>query len=379
MAIVAFTGVLFLGIIIGAEYIGLERTLEKEIVEMPEKEEYRPVLDHEKAVIDVVEDASPAVVNIVATKYVQMPRSPFEELFGFPQEQREIEEERRETGEGTGFIISSDGIILTNRHVVADEEADYTVFLPDGSSYEVEVLAKDPTQDLAIVKIEAEDLPTVKIGDSGTIRIGQTAVAIGNALGELENTVSVGVISGSGRRVVARGTGRAEVLDDVIQTDAAINLGNSGGPLLNLAGEVVAINTATAMHAEGIGFAIPINRTKRAVESFLEEGRIIYPFLGVRYLMVNEEIKEEKSLPVDYGAVIISGTERQPAITPSSGAERAGLQEGDVILKMEGERIDEDNPLGRVIVEYYPGDEVTMTILRNNQEKEVKAVLGEME
>lgn len=375
--------VLLFGVFLGTEYSLLserEAISEEDLLEkLKEKQEYSPVLDHEMAVINVVEDNSSAVVSIVASKYVTMRRSRFEDFFFRTEQEYEDEiRERVEMGEGTGFIISPNGTILTNRHVVADKNAEYKVFLSDGSAYDAEILARDPVHDLAILRIEGENFPTVNIGDSDNIRIGQTAIAIGNALGEFQNTVSVGVISGVGRRIIAQGGSMVEVLDDVIQTDAAINLGNSGGPLLNLKGEVVGINTATAVRAEGIGFAIPINKVKRAIESVLSDGKITYPFLGVRYIMIDNAVKEENDLTVNYGALLVSGHPGQSAVEKGTAADRANLQEGDIILKIDGERVSQQNPLGRIIMEYYPQDEIELLVLRDEKEINIKAVLGEM-
>lgn len=367
-------GILFAGMFIGRDFAFFDDG-EKKIEVEEEVEDYEPVLEHEKAVIGVVEENLPAVVSIVASRNVQymtLPRGDFFRLFEEPETRERIEREQ-----GTGFIISKDGFIVTNRHVVEGEEADYTVFLSTGEKFEAKILAKDPLHDLAVLKIEGENLPVVEIGDSGTVRPGQTAVAIGNALGELENTVSVGVISGIGRRVVARGRTTIEVLDNVIQTDAAINLGNSGGPLLNLKGEVIGVNTATAMYAEGIGFAIPINRAQRVIEGAVTGEEIVYPFLGVRYLIIDEELKENENLSVGYGALVVSGG-GDPAITPGSAAEEAGIKEEDIILELNGEKITANNSLARIIIRYNPGDKVKLKILRDGTEKEMEVVLGEM-
>ncbi len=375
--------VLLVGVVLGIEYHALQEqkeTFKGELIKGLEKgEEYIPILDHEMAVVNVVEKNSPAVVNIVASKYVTTRRFGIEEFFFGIEEDYEEELRRRiETGEGTGFLISSNGMIVTNRHVVGDENAEYKVFLSDGKAYDAEVLARDPVQDLAVIKIEGSNFPTVTLGDSDGIQIGQTAVAIGNALGEFQNTVSVGVISGVGRRIIAQGGAMMEVLDDVIQTDAAINLGNSGGPLLNLNGEVIGINTATAVRAEGIGFALPINKAKRAIEGVLSEGKIVYPFLGVRYVMVDENISNENNLSVDYGALLVSGGRGQGAVEPGTAAQKAGLQEEDVILEINGEILSVDNPLGKVIMEHYPGDRVNLLVLREDREISIVVTLGKM-
>ncbi len=343
---------------------------EEELEKEKEVRDYDPVLDHEKAVMEVVEENLPSVVSIVSSRYVER----MEPSFFFPHEG----EEREETEKGTGFIISEDGLILTNRHIVEEEDANYTVFLHTGEEVEAEVLVRDPVRDLAILRVEGEDLPSAKLGDSDGVEVGQTAIAIGYALGELENTVSSGIISGLGRQVTAQGRRGTEILDNVIQTDAAINFGNSGGPLLNLDGEVVGINTATAVHAEGIGFAIPVNDAQRVIEAAREGEDVSYPFLGIRYLIVNEEVKKRRDLPVDYGALVDAGWEGV-AVEPGSAADEAGIEEGDIILEFDGERISEDNHLATVITNYRPGDEVDLEILREGEEITRSATLGEME
>lgn len=373
--------------------------LEREIIERETITEYLPQTSQEQAIIDVVQKSSPAVVSIIITKDIpiieQYFEDPFEDFFGpgpflIPQ-YREKGTERREVGGGTGFIISEDGMILTNKHVVSDENAEYTVFLVDGKKFSAKVLAKDPIQDIAILKISQEEVidnsgrksfkpfPIVEMGNSNNLQIGQTVITIGNALGELRNTVSSGVISGLGRTITASGGGTVEVIEDVIQTDAAINQGNSGGPLLNLKGEVIGINTAMAVGAQSIGFAIPINQAKKAAEQVRTTGKIVYPFLGVRYLIVNSEIQEQNNLPVDYGALVMSDSSGEPAVFPGSGAHRAGIIEGDIILEFEGEKISINNSLAKNLIKYSPGDKVNLKILRNNKELDVEVILGERE
>jgi len=350
-------------------------------IKLPEQEEkivekpvYLPQVSEEEATINVFNEVSPAVVSIVITKDVPKYFNPFEEFFGFgiPQEY-----EKKEVGGGTGFIISSDGMILTNKHVVLDKEADYTVLTNDGRKFPAKVLARDPGQDLAVIKIEGSDFSVVKLGDSESLQIGQTVIAIGNVLGEFRNSVSVGVISGLGRTITASGGGLVETLEDVIQTDAAINKGNSGGPLLNLKGEVIGINTAMAYEAENIGFTIPINKAKKAIEQVKKFGKIVYPFLGVCWSVINEEVQEELNLPVDYGALIRHGEGCDYAIYPGSAAQKASLKEGDIILEFNGEKITSENSLGKIIVKYNPGDKITLKILREGKEKIIEATLGE--
>ncbi|MEK7108766.1 MAG: trypsin-like peptidase domain-containing protein [Patescibacteria group bacterium] len=350
------------------------------------------VLRQDEIVVGVVRRVSPAVVSIVATKDVPVVEQffvnpfdgdPFLERFfgdfGFPQ-LRERGTERRRVGAGTGFVVSTDGLILTNKHVVADTAAEYTAFFNDGTKGSVKVLARDPVQDLAVLRIDPPaggGRSAVTLGDSSRVEIGQTVIAIGNALGEFQNTVSVGVVSGLHRSVVASGgLGGPEELSELIQTDAAINPGNSGGPLLNLKGEVIGINVAMAQGAENIGFAVPIAKAKRDLESVKATGRIIYPFLGVRYVLVNRTVQEERKLPVDYGVLLVSGG-GDPAVVPGSPADKAGLREGDVILEFNGERIDQKKTLASHIQDRKAGDTVSLKVRRGGEGFTVSVKLEE--
>ncbi|MFH0712454.1 MAG: trypsin-like peptidase domain-containing protein [Candidatus Jorgensenbacteria bacterium] len=340
---------------------------------------YKPALDYEEAVIAAVEEAAPSVVSIAVTKdlpiIVNCQRDPFEgvvppefwEFFGgfdfsVPCEQGT---ERKEVGGGSGFVVSEDGLILTNKHVVADTEAEYTVLTNDGEKYEARVLARDPVQDIAIIKIEAQGLKPAKLGDSDSIKLGQTAISIGNSLGEFRNTVSVGVISGLSRTITASGEGiGTEVIQGVIQTDAAINPGNSGGPLLNLKGEVIGINVAVVSDAQSIGFAIPVNFARRDIESVKISGDIKVPYLGVRYLSEEEGAR-------------LRGNEDGPAVMPGSPAEVAGLKAEDIILELNGEKVSSEKLLGFLIQKYNIGDTVTLKIKRGEEALELKATLEE--
>jgi S1-C subfamily serine protease len=362
------------------------------------KEQAVTTVTEESAVVQAVEKVSPAVVSIIITK--DLPKVEqfyggdpfgsdfFRDLFGdnsgspdlgFPQ-YRQNGTEKREVGGGTGFIISSDGFIVTNGHVVSDTEAEYTVLMNNEKKYSAKVLARDTVNDLAVIKVEAKDLPVVEIGDSSNLKAGQSVIAIGNALGEFRNTVSTGVISGLARSILAAGAaGGTEQLVGVIQTDAAINSGNSGGPLLNIAGQVIGINTAVAQGAQGIGFAIPINEVKNAIDSVKKFGRIVRPWLGIRYQAVTKDYAKQASLPVDYGALIIRG--QQPtdlAVIPGSPADKAGLQENDIVLEVNGQKIDEKNPLSKFIANLKVGDTVKLKILHRGENKEVDIKLEEM-
>ncbi len=357
--------------------------------------EYVPQTTQEQAVIKVVKNYSPAVVSIIVTKDLpvieQYYISPFENFFNDPFFQIQIPQyrqkgtQKQEIGGGSGFIVSEDGLVLTNKHVVLDEQAEYTVLTNDGNKFPAKVLARDPVQDLAVLKIEPEKnaasqsaaFPVVKLGDSSKLEIGQTVVAIGNALGEFRNTVSVGVVSGLGRTITASGGTFVETLEDVIQTDAAINKGNSGGPLLNLMGEVIGINTATVQDAQSIGFAIPINVAKKDIDQVKNFGKIVYPFLGVRYVLVTEQIQKQNNLPVSYGAWVQKGTGGEAAVTPGSAAEKAGIKQGDIILELNSEKITLDNSLAKVLQKYSPGDKVALKIMRSGKEMSVEVTLGE--
>lgn len=360
-------------------------------------EEYISPISYEQAIIDAVKKASPSVVSIIVTKdlpvYEQYYINPFNNFnspffdfgpgfdFQIPQ-YKQKGTEKKEVGGGSGFIVSEDGLILTNKHVVSDNKAEYTVLTNDGKKYPAKVLALNPVQDLAIVKIEIKDikLSAIKLGDSSNIQIGQTAIAIGNALGEFRNTVSVGIISGLSRTISASdSTGAREILEDIIQTDAAINSGNSGGPLLNLKGEVIGINTAIVQGANNIGFAIPINRAKRDIEQVKTTNKISYPFLGVRYTLVNEKIKEKYNLQFDYGVIILKGDKGEVAVTPNSAADKAGLKENDLILEINNEKINQENSLAKIISRHIPGDKIFLKIIRENKEIIIEVILGERE
>lgn len=323
-------------------------TLEKEIVTN------QKVVSEESAVIEVVEKSSPAVVSIVSRQVVFNP-------FTGPASE--------ESGIGTGFIIESNGKIITNRHVVSASNARYRVVLKDGTDYEVSEIQRDPFLDLAILKINAQDLPTVSLGDSDKLKVGQTVVAIGNALGRFTNTVTVGVVSGIGRGITASsGLGRSEVLDDVIQTDAALNPGNSGGPLLNLSGQVIGINVATTEGADNIGFSIPVNALKSVLEGYQARGRIVRPFLGVEYVIVTEDLSVLRKLP--QGAFIQRVVEGTPA-------DKAGLKAGDIITRIDGKDISEENTLAKVIRSHQVDDVLKLTVDRNGEAVELSATLGE--
>ncbi len=362
----------------------------------------------DSATVDVVKRVSPSVVSIVVSKELRAISGrtgdnifPFDDFFefGFPfrlelpngkeqnkekgnvqDDKNKQEKPRKEkVGGGSGFIVDANGLILTNKHVVADEDADYTVVMNDGKEYPAKVLARDPVNDVAIVKIDAKNLSVVAFGDSDKLDIGQTVIAIGYSLGEYRNTVTRGVISGIDRVVEASdGAGRSEVIQEAIQTDAAINPGNSGGPLLNLAGQVIGINTAMNRAGQSIGFSIPINIAKRPLESVKQSGRIIRPCLGVRYRLIDDEYVKKNNLSVNYGAVIVGNPERKElGIVSGSPAEKAGLREGEIILSINNERIDAGHALANAIAKFMPKDTVTLRVLSGGKERDAIVTLEE--
>ena len=279
-------------------------------------------------------------------------------------------------GAGTGFVISSDGYIATNKHVVANATK-IGVILDDGSTYEdVELIGTDPINDFAIVKIkDVKNLTPIKIGDSKTTNIGQQVVAIGNALGTYQNSVTSGIISGKGRSLTASDSSRTtyETLSDMLQTDAAINGGNSGGPLVNAAGEVIGINTAYASQGNNVGFAIPINSVKGIMAGVLKDGKFERAVLGVRYQTITPLIAKEKKLDVTAGAHV-KGSNNASAVIKGSAGDKAGIKDGDIITAVNDTKIGTAGSLGSLIGEYAVGDTVKLEVYRDKKyiELEVK-------
>ena len=379
-------------------------------------------------ITDAIDKIAPAVVSIAVSKNVLISggtdpffNDPFFNQF-FNVQPSDPEYQYREVGGGSGFIVSEDGLVLTNKHVVSSEEADYTVIMNDGKRYAGKVVSRDPFADLAVVQMyeipereevsdeagesdeddesaegaedivddsgapeynfdemeKPTDLPKAEIGSSKNLRVGQYVLAIGNALAEFENTVTLGIVSATGRSIVAsdHSTGSAESLEGLIQTDAAINPGNSGGPLVNLDGEVVGINVAIAQSAQGIGFAIPMDDIELVLDSIQEYGEIVRPVLGVRYMMLDEARAKELMIKVDHGALLVGDeVNGEFAVIPGGAGDKAGLQIKDVILEVDGEEVTVENQLSDIIVNYAPGDEVTLKVWRSGEEFEVDVEL----
>jgi len=323
-------------------------------------EEKVKIVSEESVVIDIVEKVSPSVVTVgIEQRIINI--DPFD-IFRSPQSIRQ------EQDIGSGFIVSSDGLIVTNRHVV-DSRSKYKVITHDGKKYDVVNIYRDSLNDIAIVKINAEVLKAVEMGDSAKVKVGQLVVAIGTSLGEFRGSVTKGIVSGLGRGITAGSPfeGLVERLDNVIQTDAAINPGNSGGPLVNSSGQVIGVNTAIASGAENIGFAIPINVVKDAISNFNQTGGFVRPYLGVAYRMIGRDLAILNELPE--GAYV-------QQVVEGSAAEKTGVLPGDIITKMDGQKLtDSEGGLAAVINKKKVGDSVTVTVWRDGKTLELKATL----
>ncbi len=358
-------------------------------------------VQEESATTEVVKQVSPSVVSIIISKDLSKisnqtgpnpfpfnnifdPSFPFNFFFGGQQPTQPqppaTPKGKQEIGGGTGFVVdTAKGLILTNRHVVADTEASYTVLTNDGRRLDALVVARDTVNDLALVQVKDTSLPALTFGNSDGVTLGQTVIAIGNALGEYRNTITKGVISGIGRNVVAGDNqGSSESLEGVFQTDAAINPGNSGGPLVALSGQVIGINTAVSQQGQLIGFAIPANEAKRTLASYQKNGRIVRPYLGIRYVLVTPEVSRANKLDVTYGALITRGqTQSDLGVVSGSPADKAGLVENDIILEVEGQPVDTEHSLVNLLARFVPGDTVRLKVYHKGVTKQVSVKLEE--
>ena len=335
------------------------------------------VVSEESVVIDVVKKVGPSVVTIA----LETNREPVDDdiffFFGFPRPEDENDEPQNI---GSGFILSDDGLIVTNKHVVSNPQTTYSIITYEEVNYQITQIYRDPLNDIAIIKIDPNEhpgtnLPAVTLGDSDNLQVGQLAIAIGTPLGEFNNSVTKGIVSGLGRGIVAGSPfeGFVERLDNVIQTDAAISPGNSGGPLLDSQGRVIGINTAVSQGGENIGFALPINLVKEAIQIFEETGRFDRPYLGVTYRMLSRELALQNDVPE--GALVQSVIDNSPA-------DQAGIEIGDIILRVGNIRITErDRDLAQVISENDVGEEITVQVWREtgsgeSEEINVDVTLG---
>lgn len=385
----------------------------------PEKVVEKQSYVEESQSISAIKKVSPAVVSIVATRdlkvYKNNPTSYFDPFgndsfgnlpglrFQIPnsqsqpnqqlQEGRDYEVRQQKIGGGTGFVVTAEGLVLTNRHVVSETSLEYTVITNDGTEYDAEVVSIDPLNDLAVVqmvkkgelskkkeeRVKLAGLSVVEFGDSGSLEVGQKVLAIGYALGEYENTVTSGIISGKNRSITAGGlaTG-SENLSGLLQTDTAINPGNSGGPLINLEGQVIGVNVAIDTTGSSIGFAIPVNEVKPVMDSIQKYGRIVRPTLGVRHILLNAARAKQLEIKVDHGALLVGDEANgEFAVIPGSPADKAGLKIRDVILSIDGKNISEDYSLQDAIRGHQPGDEVTLKVWRSGQEMDIKVKLDQ--
>lgn len=329
--------------------------------------------DEQEATILAIQKVAPAVVSIIVKDSIP--------VAVFSPSGVENKTSKEQIGGGTGFLISTDGYILTNKHVVesgSTDTSEYQIILNSGQKYFAQFIGVDPAKDLAVLKIFDKNLPFVELGDSDKLMQGMSVMAIGNSLGKYQNSVTKGIISAIGRSLVASDQkGGSENLDNVIQTDAEINQGNSGGPLINLEGKVMGINTAVDLSGSAIGFAIPINDAKIIIRSIKEENRIIRPMLGVRYRMITPELAEEHNLPRNDGALIVPGENGEPAVLNNSPAAKAGFQERDIILEINAVKINSENTLFTVIQKYKPGNRIGFRVQRGDKIIILIATLGE--
>ncbi len=356
-------------------------------------------------IVDVVKNASPAVVSITVSQKLADIQSqndpmansnsddPFFGFFGsgFGQNSSGSSGNSSSTSSapqgnpndyeavaaGSGFFVSSDGLILTNKHVVSIANAKYTVTTSDGKTYDATVAATDPINDLALVQISISNAPTLQLSDSSTIQIGQQVIAIGNSLGEYQNTVTSGIVSGIGRNITAGEDGEegsGEELDGVIQTDAAINPGNSGGPLLNSVGQVIGVNTAVDSEGQLVGFAIPSNFAAKDISSFQSQGKIVKPFLGLSYISIDADSQKFYNLPVSSGAYVTASA--GSAVVSGSAADKAGLKAGDIITAINSQAIDTTHTLSQLLQQFNPGDTISLSVLRYGKELTISVTLG---
>lgn len=313
----------------------------------------------EEAIANVAAKVAASVVSIVTTTSGRSPWSAASQ------------------GAGTGVIVSKDGYVMTNNHVI-DGASSVSVVLSDGTEHDnVKVVGSDPLNDIAFIKIaDVSDLTVAELGDSSKLRIGQRVVAIGNALGQFDNTVTSGIVSAMGRPLVASSSdgSSAESLTDLIQTDAAINSGNSGGPLVDLSGRVIGINTAVATDANGIGFAIPINATRGVLAEVLENGKVARAYLGVRYQDITPALASSEDLATKQGAYVSASGTASPIVS-GSPADKAGLKNRDIILKVNDDVIGKNGSMSSIIGQYRPGDTVTLVVLRDGKEVKLSAEL----
>ncbi len=339
----------------------------------------------DKRVIRIVKRLMPSVVSIAIAEKLEDLKKEMATMPGGANGAAKIDDGAADargmvtTGGGSGFVIAPNGLILTNKHVVSERKAEYTVILSDGREFPAAILSRDPINDVAILKIAADKLPAVLLGDATKLQLGQSLIAIGNALGVFRNTVSVGIVSGLSRSITAQADPSAppQEMRGLIQTDAAINPGNSGGPLVDRDGLVIGVNAAIVAGAMAIGFAIPVNAAHRDIDDIKKYGRIRRPLLGVRYVMIDKDLAATLKLPAAHGALVMRESVHDTAVVPESPAAAAGIRENDIILSINGKTLDRDHPIQDFLENANVGDEAELTVLRDGTERSVKLVLAE--
>lgn len=332
-------------------------------------------LDDQEATIRAINKVMPAVVSIIVYDQAEV------ESYNLQTGERSVSEVRREVGNGTGFLVTADGFLITNKHVVeaADKDTgEYRIILSEGKEYYAQYIGIDPLNDLGVLKIFDKDLPYVELGDSDKLSIGTTVIAIGNSLGRYQNSATKGIVSGLGRSLVAGDTfGNFELLDNVIQTDAQIHPGNSGGPLIDLEGRVIGVNVAIDNAGSALSFAIPVNDARPVIQSVRSSGRIIRPRLGIRYVMLTPELARDEGLPRENGAWITSDDPAQPAVMPDSPAADIGLQANDIIFEINAIKLTGKTTLISIVQRYKPGDRIGLKIQRGDKVMIKEVVLDE--
>lgn len=322
--------------------------------------------------IRAVKTATPSVVAVLMSKEL----SKVKKEIGADIARYLVDEKGMvKIGGCSGFFVSSDGYILTNRHIVEDEEASYTVVWQN-KTYSCKILVRDKITDIALLKIDGDNFPYLKFANSSQLKLGQTVIAIGNALGEFQNTVSRGIISGLSRDIKTEIGKDIQEFFGLIQTDAAINPGNSGGPLINLSGKVIGICTAVVLGVENIGFAIPVNQAKSILEDVKKYGKLCRPSLGVRYFLIDKEMQKLHQFPFDYGAFIIYETiPGRGGIISEGAAEKVGLKEGDIILEINNKKITKQSNLSRILAQYKIGNVIVVVYWSKGEKKEIEVKL----
>jgi 2-alkenal reductase len=325
-----------------------------------------PAASGDSAVVAAVKQVSPAVVTVINTLKPDAQQNELQQNpFPFPQPQQP--QQRQPRASGSGVIISNDGYVVTNNHVVENAQS-LAVIFADGSRHEATLVGTDPLVDLAVLRVKDAVPGIAALGDSTILQPGETVIAIGSPLGDFKNSVTVGVVSALNRSVPGSGQ------EGLIQTDAAINHGNSGGPLVNLRGEVIGINTLvvrgngfTGDQAEGLGFAVPSKAVKSVSDQLIATGKVVHPYLGIYYTPIDAESAAQENLPVQNGALIGAPAQGRPAVEPGTPADKAGLKDGDIITAVDGQKLGSDTTLRSILMDHKPGDIIKLDVLRDGK------------